>query len=427
MKVLEVPFRRSHNQTLLPLLVINFAPSGEKFTVRQSFALDAGESVFQGLQQDIEKLSQPVTEIRRATLAAFEHLVIVLPLGQDRGGFYSYDWLENLFGFDIHTADRILREYQSLKVGDPICMSRDFCPSHVTVLEPNRWLSWQAEGEDGDPVWTFTFGLFPVNEAHTRLVVRESFDNTFMPPAAVAALERLGDRAGERLSTPGPPPSIASSLKSGTFTMRYRSGIRSGSHRHRSLREVERHLGSFGRIGAGLEEPEACLRARVPDPYLVGSDAHSPRFDARELGFDDTLAFAPQLGTLRPRWADGWSFRRFLRNLRAGVFDGRLQVFDYERAWRAIGADEASLEAFEHVAADLMLLSKTDLMPVLEDFDPARAERALYRGRAFIIRDVSRAAFHTHAAHRLDHRSRLLRPHGGRGLRVHEARRREPR
>jgi hypothetical protein len=109
--------------------------------------------------------------------------------GQRRGGWYSYDWLENLFGFDIHTADRILPEYQDLKIGDPICMSRSFCPSHVTVLEPNRWLSWQAADENGDPVWTFTFGLASIDDAHTRLIVRESFDNTFMPPAAVFVLE----------------------------------------------------------------------------------------------------------------------------------------------------------------------------------------------------------------------------------------------
>ena len=109
--------------------------------------------------------------------------------GQGRGGWYSYDWLENLFAFDIHTADRILPEYQNLKIGDSICMSRSFCPSHVTVLEPNHWLSWQAEDENGDPVWTFTFGLSPVDGSHTRLIVRESFDNTFMPPAAVFVLE----------------------------------------------------------------------------------------------------------------------------------------------------------------------------------------------------------------------------------------------
>jgi hypothetical protein len=109
--------------------------------------------------------------------------------GQGRGGWYSYDWLENLFGFDIHTADRILPEYQNLAIGDPICMSRDFCTSHVTVLESNRWLSWQSEDDKGNPVWTFTFGLFPLDNSHTRLIVRESFRNEFMPPAAIFVLE----------------------------------------------------------------------------------------------------------------------------------------------------------------------------------------------------------------------------------------------
>lgn len=109
--------------------------------------------------------------------------------GQGRGGWYSYDWLENLFGFDIHTADRILPEFQNLAVGAPICMSRSFCPSHVTVLETNRWLSWQADDESGNPVWTFTFGLFPLDATHTRLIVRESFRSDFMPPAAVSMLE----------------------------------------------------------------------------------------------------------------------------------------------------------------------------------------------------------------------------------------------
>ena len=109
--------------------------------------------------------------------------------GQGRGGWYSYDWLENLLGFDIHTADRILPEYQDLKVGDPICMARGFCTSHVTVLEPNQWLSWQAKDDNGTPVWTFTFGLIPEDDTHTRLIVRESFNNSFVPPAAVFALE----------------------------------------------------------------------------------------------------------------------------------------------------------------------------------------------------------------------------------------------
>src|SRR5512136_466510 len=39
-------------------------------------------------------------------------------MGQGRGGFYSYEFLENLVGCGIHNADRILPEFQNLQVGD---------------------------------------------------------------------------------------------------------------------------------------------------------------------------------------------------------------------------------------------------------------------------------------------------------------------
>ncbi len=113
----------------------------------------------------------------------------LVQFGQGRGGWYSYDWLENLLGFDIHTADQILPEYQDVQIGTPICMSGSFCPSEVHVIEPYQWFGWQAAGESGQPVWTFVFGLFPEGANQTRLVVRESFDPAFMPPAAVIALE----------------------------------------------------------------------------------------------------------------------------------------------------------------------------------------------------------------------------------------------
>ena len=106
--------------------------------------------------------------------------------GQGRGGWYSYDWLENLFGFDIHSADRILPEYQNPAIGDPICMARGFCTSFISVIEPNRWFGWQSSDENGSPVWSFTLGLSPVDASHTRLIVRESFR---MPPAFVYAIE----------------------------------------------------------------------------------------------------------------------------------------------------------------------------------------------------------------------------------------------
>ena len=44
----------------------------------------------------------------------------LVQLGQDRAGMYSYDWLENLSGLHIHSADRIHPEWQQLAVGDRV-------------------------------------------------------------------------------------------------------------------------------------------------------------------------------------------------------------------------------------------------------------------------------------------------------------------
>ncbi len=43
-------------------------------------------------------------------------------IGQDRGGFYSYTWLENLAGCDMHNADRVHDEWQNRSVGDGILL-----------------------------------------------------------------------------------------------------------------------------------------------------------------------------------------------------------------------------------------------------------------------------------------------------------------
>ena len=41
----------------------------------------------------------------------------IAQLGQGRGGFYSYDFLENLAGCDIHSADQIVPGWQDVGVG----------------------------------------------------------------------------------------------------------------------------------------------------------------------------------------------------------------------------------------------------------------------------------------------------------------------
>src|ERR1035437_1370405 len=62
--------------------------------------------------------------VPRAELTATRAITIHTPpagvwpwiaqLGQGRGGFYRYDSLENLFGCDIHSADRIVPGWQQI-------------------------------------------------------------------------------------------------------------------------------------------------------------------------------------------------------------------------------------------------------------------------------------------------------------------------
>ena len=42
----------------------------------------------------------------------------IIQIGADRGGFYSYEWLENLFGLGIHNSDVVVNQWQHRTVGD---------------------------------------------------------------------------------------------------------------------------------------------------------------------------------------------------------------------------------------------------------------------------------------------------------------------
>ncbi|MGY4708575.1 hypothetical protein ACXDF8_03260 [Mycolicibacterium sp. CBM1] len=47
-------------------------------------------------------------------------------IGENRGGFYSYDILERLAGADIHNADAVRPEWQDLEVGDTVWLARRY-------------------------------------------------------------------------------------------------------------------------------------------------------------------------------------------------------------------------------------------------------------------------------------------------------------
>ncbi len=98
-------------------------------------------------------------------------------MGQGRGGFYSYAWLENLLGMDIHNADRIIPELQQLAPGDRVPFWRGV-GVEVMAIEPPCLLVLGGSMRQGDgtaPAQTNGTWVFLLQEpapGRTRLVVR---------------------------------------------------------------------------------------------------------------------------------------------------------------------------------------------------------------------------------------------------------------
>ena len=93
-------------------------------------------------------------------------------MGQDRAGFYSNTWLENLFGADIHNADSLHPEWQQRAIGDRVPLARPDLlfgtgaagHTDIVIIEPERTIG----------VIVGRFVLQPVGDDRTRLVFRES-------------------------------------------------------------------------------------------------------------------------------------------------------------------------------------------------------------------------------------------------------------
>jgi hypothetical protein len=96
-----------------------------------------------------------------------------------RGGAYTYDWIENLLGLNMHSADRVLPEFQHPQVGDGF----GYGPNQMSFMrvEPEHVLATQSA--DGNWVWTFV--IEPASDGTTRLISRNRF-----------RLPRLKDRIG---------------------------------------------------------------------------------------------------------------------------------------------------------------------------------------------------------------------------------------
>lgn len=102
----------------------------------------------------------------------------VAQIGADRGGFYSYQWLENLVGCELRNADAIHPEW-ALREGDTLCLHPTASGLPIVALEPGRYLLGHDAPDptavaSGQPWVTVTwlFHLEPLDGGGTRLISR---------------------------------------------------------------------------------------------------------------------------------------------------------------------------------------------------------------------------------------------------------------
>jgi hypothetical protein len=102
----------------------------------------------------------------------------LVQMGSGRGGVYTYDWIENLFRLDMHSARQILPQFQDLKVGDELPLGPGRSAMRVAVCDPERTLTIRFA--DGN--WVWIFALF-AEDGQTRLISRNRIAAAGAPPA----------------------------------------------------------------------------------------------------------------------------------------------------------------------------------------------------------------------------------------------------
>jgi hypothetical protein len=128
------------------------------------------------LLEDADGVATRAIEIRAPTSAVWPWIAQMGP--SPRGGAYTYDWIENLLGLNMHSVDTVLPEFQHPEVGETIGFGAN--RMRLERVEPGRVLAWRSQ--DGNWVWTFVLNQ---TNGTTRLISRNRF-----------RLPRLVDRIG---------------------------------------------------------------------------------------------------------------------------------------------------------------------------------------------------------------------------------------
>ena len=99
----------------------------------------------------------------------------LMQMGQEKAGLYSYEWMENLVGCDIHNVNEIRPEWQHTKIHDAVRLGPKGYPLFIVKeIVPNRALVLQAADPKTEAPATasWAFILNAQADGTTRLIVR---------------------------------------------------------------------------------------------------------------------------------------------------------------------------------------------------------------------------------------------------------------
>jgi hypothetical protein len=125
----------------------------------------------------------PGDEIVQSPTWTYTHAITILApraavwpwlvqIGQGRGGYFSYEVLENLVGCDIHNVLELRGELQQLRAGDSVRMhANGFGPS-VSILDQERALVLGGPPDANRSQATWGFYLHQTDDGVTRLIER---------------------------------------------------------------------------------------------------------------------------------------------------------------------------------------------------------------------------------------------------------------
>ena len=103
----------------------------------------------------------------------------IVQMGLNKGGFYSYTWLENMFGCKLHNADAIHVEWQNTKEGDiePVCdaaLKKQMPGWTVATLIPYKAFVYKITI---DSSWTMGYYIDSLSASRSRLITRMRYNS----------------------------------------------------------------------------------------------------------------------------------------------------------------------------------------------------------------------------------------------------------